>query len=197
MTCRPSFRNISGQVLSACDTARGRVVAEGVVGLARSLLAAGAGAAVVSLWAVPDRATYRLMDPLYYALGRGCCVATALRFAMNLLASHGGGDAAPRCWAGFVVVGADTRPIPPRAEHAAAVQQPAATPDWAAWSSEAVGEWLGQCGLGELKTACADNGVDGEMLAEWVDMGETAAKKSLLVNSLPDAQRVLGVPMLI
>ena len=50
-------------VLSACCTARGDVTAaEGVVGLARAFLAAGAGAAVVSLWAVGDESTVRLMQ---------------------------------------------------------------------------------------------------------------------------------------
>ena len=41
-------------VLSACNTGRWEIKAEGVMGLARGFLLAGAAAAVVSLWSVDD-----------------------------------------------------------------------------------------------------------------------------------------------
>jgi CHAT domain-containing protein len=41
-------------VLSACDTGRGKITGDGVLGLARAFIAAGAPSLVVSLWAVPD-----------------------------------------------------------------------------------------------------------------------------------------------
>ncbi|KAL9958427.1 hypothetical protein ACROYT_G035439 [Oculina patagonica] len=44
-------------VLSCCQTAQGDIRAEGVVGIARSFLGAGANAVVVTLWAIDDDAT--------------------------------------------------------------------------------------------------------------------------------------------
>ncbi|NEQ64389.1 MAG: CHAT domain-containing protein, partial [Symploca sp. SIO2D2] len=52
-------------VLSACDTGRGEIKGEGVVGLSRSLIAAGVPSLVVSLWQVPDDATQELMVEFY------------------------------------------------------------------------------------------------------------------------------------
>jgi CHAT domain-containing protein len=52
-------------VLSACDTGRGRITGDGVIGLSRSLLSAGAKSVVVSLWAVPDGPTADLMTTFY------------------------------------------------------------------------------------------------------------------------------------
>jgi CHAT domain-containing protein len=71
-------------VLSACNTGRGEIKAEGVVGLARGFLLAGAAAAVVSLWSVDDGSTAALMEQMYQYLGsiKGCTVPQALRLAM-------------------------------------------------------------------------------------------------------------------
>ena len=41
-------------VLSSCDSARGQVKAEGVIGMARAFLSAGAHSVLLSLWRVPD-----------------------------------------------------------------------------------------------------------------------------------------------
>ncbi len=57
-------------VLSACNTGRGEVKAEGVVGIARGFLLADASAAVVSLWSVADRSTAALMRIKYTHLGK-------------------------------------------------------------------------------------------------------------------------------
>ena len=60
----------------------------------------------------------RAQVPRAQRLGRGqwrVPAGAALRFAMDLSARFGGRFSSPRAWAGFVVVGADTRPLAPRA----------------------------------------------------------------------------------
>jgi len=114
-------------VLSACNTARGRITAEGVVGLARGFLLAGAAATVVSLWSVDDRSTAALMEQMYFHLVDGFTVPQALRLAMLRLARRPALEQTlqseepssadglrvewkrPVHWAGFLVMGASTR----------------------------------------------------------------------------------------
>ncbi len=56
-------------VLSACETGRGELAAgEGVLGLSRALVVAGARAFMLSLWKVPDASTRELMDGFYAGL---------------------------------------------------------------------------------------------------------------------------------
>ncbi|HIK31674.1 MAG TPA: CHAT domain-containing protein [Oscillatoriales cyanobacterium M4454_W2019_049] len=69
-------------VLSACDTGRGKITGDGVVGLSRSLVTAGAQSVVVSLWKVPDAPTAQLMTRFYENMQQGLDKATALRNAM-------------------------------------------------------------------------------------------------------------------
>jgi CHAT domain-containing protein len=52
-------------VLSACNTGRGRITGDGVVGLSRSLISAGVPSVIVSLWAVLDDSTAFLMTEFY------------------------------------------------------------------------------------------------------------------------------------
>ncbi|XGV95307.1 MAG: tetratricopeptide repeat protein [Leptolyngbya sp. BL-A-14] len=52
-------------VLSACDSGRGRITGDGVIGLSRAFLTVGASSVVVSLWKVPDVATAALMKEFY------------------------------------------------------------------------------------------------------------------------------------
>ncbi len=89
-------------VLSACDSGRGRITGDGVIGLSRSLIASGVPSVVVSLWAIPDAPTAELMADFYRNLQKGQNKAQALRHAMlTTMKTH----PAPRDWAAFTLIG--------------------------------------------------------------------------------------------
>ena len=90
-------------VLSACDTGRGTVTGDGVIGLSRSLLTAGARSVLVSLWAVPDAPTTALMTAFYRELAAGRSKARALRTAMLEVRRQ---EPDPVAWAAFTLIGA-------------------------------------------------------------------------------------------
>ncbi len=93
-------------VLSACDTALGAdIKGEGLIGLARAFMYAGAPRVVASLWAVNDSATAELMSRFYRAmLQRQLRPAAALHAAQReMQASTEWRD--PYYWAGFTLVG--------------------------------------------------------------------------------------------
>ena len=80
------LRNTELVVLSACETGVGEVVThEGVFGLHRAFLLAGARTLVTSLWKVPDRKTQELMSNFYENLLAGLSCADALRKAQIAL----------------------------------------------------------------------------------------------------------------
>lgn len=93
-------------VLSACESGRGRLGrGEGVVGLTRAFLGAGAKNVISSLWAVPDESTSELMRRCYERLTKkGVPPQTALNEArLQML-----GDpetAHPFFWAAFIATG--------------------------------------------------------------------------------------------
>jgi CHAT domain-containing protein len=91
-------------VLSACDTGRGKITGDGVLGLSRSLMLAGVPNVVVSLWAVPDQATASLMTEYYRQMPQHPTQAQALRQAMLTTLKQ---YPDPRDWAGFVLLSAD------------------------------------------------------------------------------------------
>jgi CHAT domain-containing protein len=89
-------------VLSACNTGQGRITGDGVIGLSRSFLTAGATSVVVSLWAVPDAPTAALMELFYTNLQSTPDKAQALRQAMlTMLQSRSD----PKDWAAFMLIG--------------------------------------------------------------------------------------------
>lgn len=93
-------------VLSACRTALGKEVrGEGLLGLTRGFLHAGAQRVVASLWSVPDRATSELMGRFYAAMVEdGLSPAAALRRAqLSMQAERRWRE--PYNWAGFVLLG--------------------------------------------------------------------------------------------
>jgi CHAT domain-containing protein len=93
-------------VLSACRTGVGREVrGEGVVGLTRGFMYAGAPRVMASLWDVRDEASSELMRRFYTGLlRRGLRPAAALRAAQNSLRNDPRWSA-PFFWAGFVLQG--------------------------------------------------------------------------------------------
>ncbi|MBD1943865.1 CHAT domain-containing protein [Coleofasciculus sp. FACHB-712] len=91
-------------VLSACDTGRGRITGDGVIGLSRSLISAGVPSVVVSLWQVPDNSTAFLMTEFYKNLQQKADKATALRNAMlTTMKQQQYSD--PVQWAAFTLIG--------------------------------------------------------------------------------------------
>ena len=89
-------------VLSACNTGRGRITGDGVIGLSRSLISAGVPSVLVSLWSVPDSPTASLMTDFYQNLSKNPDKATALRQAMlTRMKQHPN----PRDWAAFTLIG--------------------------------------------------------------------------------------------
>ncbi|NJO28954.1 MAG: tetratricopeptide repeat protein [Richelia sp. SL_2_1] len=89
-------------VLSACDTGRGRISGDGVIGLSRSLITAGVPSVLVSLWAVPDAPTAELMTEFYQNLQKSPDKAQALRQAMlKTMKQHPN----PVDWAAFTMIG--------------------------------------------------------------------------------------------
>lgn len=93
-------------VLSACQTALGKEVAgEGLVGLTRGFMYAGAKTVVASLWQVDDLATAELMSRFYRGmLKEKRAPAAALRHA-QLEMSRSTRWRDPYYWGGFVVQG--------------------------------------------------------------------------------------------
>jgi CHAT domain-containing protein/tetratricopeptide (TPR) repeat protein len=99
-------------VLSACETARGRVGAgEGVIGMSWAFFVAGVRTTVVSQWRVNSASTSRLMVNFHQALrgnqsGGAGKKADALRTAALSLMKDGR-YRHPFYWAGFVMVGSN------------------------------------------------------------------------------------------
>ena len=101
-------------VLSGCQTALGREVrGEGLIGLTRGFMHAGAGRVIASLWQVQDLATAELMERFYRAMiVDGSPPAAALREAQLAVRSEPRWRD-PYFWAGFVLQG-DWRGPPAR-----------------------------------------------------------------------------------
>jgi len=93
-------------VLSACRTALGKQVkGEGLIGLTRGFMYAGAPRVIVSLWEVNDEATAELMKRFYTAMFlKGMRPAAALRTAQMEM-SRSRWWSAPYYWAAFELQG--------------------------------------------------------------------------------------------
>ena len=93
-------------VLSCCHSARGEIKAEGVVGIARAFLGAGARSVLVSLWAIDDKATLEFMKNFYQHLVAGKSASEALNRAMNCMRESTEFSDVTH-WAPFVLIGDD------------------------------------------------------------------------------------------
>lgn len=98
--------------LSACDTGRGDIyTGEGVYGLQRALIVAGARSTLLSLWHVPDDATGEFMVRFYSLLKQGLGRSDALRQVQREFRNHTNFVWRHPCyWAAWQLVG-DWRPI--------------------------------------------------------------------------------------
>ena len=102
-------------VLSACQTGLGKEVrGEGLIGLTRGFMYAGASSVVASLWKVDDEATAELMKRFYRnMLEDGMAPAAALREAQNSFRQHPIWSA-PYYWAGFTLQGNSRQVLAPK-----------------------------------------------------------------------------------
>lgn len=106
-------------VLSACRTGLGKEVrGEGLIGLTRGFMYAGASSVVASLWKVDDEATAELMKLFYKnMLERRMPPPTALREAQNSIREQPQWRA-PYYWAAFTLQGDYRQVINPAPRHA-------------------------------------------------------------------------------
>jgi CHAT domain-containing protein len=95
-------------VLSACETGVGKVTnGEGVYGLRRALVIAGAESLMMSLWQVDDLATRDLMAGYYARLAAGAPRSSALRDTQLQIQANPK-YAHPYYWASFLSAGDDS-----------------------------------------------------------------------------------------
>ena len=89
-------------ILSCCNTARGKITGDGILGLSRSLMCAGVMNMMVTLWSIHDSSTPVLIKHFYnhYAINRDAPVA--LQFSMLRLIRQ---NYAVERWAPFSCIG--------------------------------------------------------------------------------------------
>ena len=107
-------------VLGACRSARGSLSSDGIAGLTRAFMAAGAPSVIATLWDVSDQATARVMTRFYRRYLAGESKDRALRTAqLTLLRNLRAGKITrtvgettltyaehPHLWAGAILIGA-------------------------------------------------------------------------------------------
>ncbi len=89
-------------VLSACDTGRGKITGDGVIGLSRAWISAGVPSTIVSLRQVPDDSTTVLMTSFYQNFTKTANIARSLRQAMLTTMKT---SREPVRWAAFMLIG--------------------------------------------------------------------------------------------
>ena len=91
-------------VLSCCNSGRGKIHVEGVVGIARAFLGAGARSVIATLWAIDDEATLAFMRHFYEHLVAGQSASKSLHQAMKWMRESEKFNAVKH-WAPFVLIG--------------------------------------------------------------------------------------------
>ena len=95
-------------VLSCCDTGKGEVSSEGVLGIARSFLGAGASTVLVTLWKINDKFTKLFMTAFYEKILERKSVCLALKETMNEFQGSKNYKSF-MFWAAFQIMGEDVR----------------------------------------------------------------------------------------
>ena len=96
-------------VLSCCHSGRGRILkGEGVVGIARAFLVAGARSVLMALWAIDDKATMVFMRCFYQHLREGKTASIAVHQSMKYL-RESEEFSEMRYWAPFQLIGDDVK----------------------------------------------------------------------------------------
>ena len=96
-------------VLSCCHSGGGRILkGEGVVGIARAFLAAGARSVLVALWAIDDKATMVFMKSFYQHLKEGKSATAAIQQSMKFFCEFEQ-FSETRYWAPFQLIGDDVK----------------------------------------------------------------------------------------
>ena len=97
-------------VLCCCDTGKGKISPEGVIGIARSFLASGARSVVATLWAIDDWATKEFMHGNVLSRTLQGSVCEALKETMNLFQKHKiEYYRSIKIWAPFTIYGEDIK----------------------------------------------------------------------------------------
>jgi CHAT domain-containing protein len=89
-------------VLSACNTGKGKITGDGVVGLSRAFVVARVPSVIVSLWSIPDLPTALLMTEFYRHIQHQPDKAQALRQSMLTTMKQ---YPYPLDWAAFILIG--------------------------------------------------------------------------------------------
>jgi hypothetical protein len=107
------LKGVDMVTVSACDTARGKVVrGEGVQAFSRAFLASGAASTITSLWRVADKPTAIFMKQFYFFLAQGQTKSEALRSAKLQFLHSQSSLSHPQYWAAFVLTGEGFAPVP-------------------------------------------------------------------------------------
>ena len=97
-------------VLSCCDTGKGKVSSEGVIGITRAFLTAGARSVLATLLPINDSATKEFMEKFYKDLCQGRSVSEALRRTKNIFQKHEKKHyQSVNIWAPFTIYGEDVK----------------------------------------------------------------------------------------
>lgn len=98
--------NASLVTLSACQTGLGKISkGEGVIGLSRALVYAGAKNIIVSFWSVADESTAQLMTDFYTLLLESTSANFSATLRQAKLNQMTGKYSAPYYWAPFILIG--------------------------------------------------------------------------------------------